>query len=675
MTPPDSTAATDVRVIAYYRLPDAAPDGAAGANLPEWSVVRAGRPRFAGHEQPQAPGDFGYCDVRASAVRTAHASLAREHGIEAFCYVFRWPARAAANPTLAAILADASAAFPFCLCWESVASHGGAGFSLREAARAPRHTVEDSVAIMRALLPAFAHPSYVRVRGRPLFVVSSPDPIDDVHTVAGRWRAECARAGVGEPLLACFGGPLGASPADIGFDATIEAPPIGGFPEGRRRQIAAYSPGFDGDARNYRTYVAQMLVSPRPEHTMFRCVMPAWDPTARDGDGARLFVHANAETFGFWTERVVDTVRLRFAEDERLLFVRAWNEWDASCHLEPDARHGRASLRALRAAVALPARPAPERPALAMLDAWLDRGLPAARVVRSLPRAAGSSDEPLVSVVMPAYNHERYVAAALDSIVAQTHANLEIIVVDDGSTDATAAILDDYAGRCRSHALTVVHQPNAGAHEALNHGLALARGEIVALMNSDDLYAPERLQRIIAQMNARGAGLGFSVTRFIDDDGRDVEPADPYVKQLTRMIGEAIKAPDPLFVLCYNNVAISTGNFVFRRELLQRTGGFCAMQVCHDWDFLLAASYVAPLTLVDAPLYVYRLHATNTFSKARVRASLELEQLLSRFFARIDEHPLLQDPERAARFRANVRKVGLGGYLPGSRAPVRGLER
>ena len=667
MTPPDSTAATDVRVIAYYRLPDAASGGAVGDNLPEWSAVRRARPRFAGHEQPQAPGEFGYCDVRDRHVRVAHALLAREHGIEAFCYVFRWPARAAANPALAAILADDSEAFPFCLCWETVASHGGAGFSLREAAHAPRHTVEDSVAIVRALLPAFASPRYVRVAGRPLFVVSSPDPIDDLRAVAARWREECLRAGVGEPLLACYGGPLGASPADIGFDATIEAPPIGGFPEGRRRQIAAFSPGFDGDARNYRTYVAQMLVSPRPEHTMFRCVMPAWDATARDGDRAKLFVHANAETFGFWTERVVDTVRLRFAGDERLLFVRAWNEWDAGCRLEPDARHGRSNLRALRAAVALPARPAPERPSIATLNAWLDGGLPAARLVRSAPVGGQPRVGPLVSVVMPAYNHERYVAAALDSIVAQTHANLEIIVVDDGSTDATAAILDDYAARCRTHPLTVVHQPNAGAHEAFNHGLALARGEIVALMNSDDLYAPERLERVVAQLRARGAGLGFSRTRFIDDDGREIEPTDPYVKQLTRLAGEAIKAHDPLYVLCYNNVAISTGNFVFRREILERTGGFCAMQVCHDWDFLLAASYVAPLTLVDAPLYLYRLHATNTFSKARVRASLELEQLLTRFFARIDEHPLLQDPGRAAHFRAHVRSVGLGGYLSGLR--------
>jgi glycosyltransferase involved in cell wall biosynthesis len=297
------------------------------------------------------------------------------------------------------------------------------------------------------------------------------------------------------------------------------------------------------------------------------------------------------------------------------------------------------------------------------LRGWAEGGgLTQARVVRSKAGDAKHSGRP-VSIVMPAYNHARYVAAALDSVVAQTHGNLEIIVVDDGSTDATAAILDDYAARCTTHPITVVHQANAGAHEAFNHGLALARGEIVALMNSDDLYAPDRLEKVIAQMDERGAGLGFSATRFIDDAGQEIAATDPYAKQLRKAIAEAGRVPDPLYVLFYNNIAISTGNFVLRRELLERTGGFCAMRVCHDWDFLLAASYAAPITMVDEPLYVYRLHGTNTFARARLQAAFELEQLLTRFFSRIDEHPLLRDPARAAHFREHVQAMGFGGYL------------
>ena len=87
------------------------------------------------------------------------------------------------------------------------------------------------------------------------------------------------------------------------------------------------------------------------------------------------------------------------------------------------------------------------------------------------------------------------------------------------------------------------------------------------------------------------------------------------------------------------------------------------MRVCHDWDFLLAASYETRLALVDEPLYLYRLHATNTFAESRVLAAFELEQLLTRFFARLPEHPLLHDPEKATQFPEFLRRLGMSGYL------------
>ena len=214
-----------------------------------------------------------------------------------------------------------------------------------------------------------------------------------------------------------------------------------------------------------------------------------------------------------------------------------------------------------------------------------------------------------------------------------------------------------------------MHQANAGAHEAINHGLSVARGDTIAIMNSDDLYAPARLERMLAAMDAREAALAFSDTRFIDDRGDPVDPDDPYVKQLHRVIEESRKLPDLLYGLVYSNIAISTGNFVLRRRLLEKLGGFCAMRVCHDWEFLLAASYETPLVFVDEPLYEYRLHDTNTFSGSRVLASVELEQVLSRFFARLAEHPLAADPVRLKAFVAHARRIGMGGYLdiPGLR--------
>ncbi len=673
--PPPSApgVAHDVRVIAFYRLPDPTQRTFAseGEALPEWLAVRAALPGFAGHEQPQVPGELGYCNVRDARVRDAQAALARSHGVSGFCYVLRTPgATAELDPVLADIVTTGQPDFPFCVCWETTSLHAGAGFGAGDAQRERRFSGAECAALWRSLAPVLRDRRYLRIAGRPLFVVSSPDPIADVREVAARWRDEGMRLGTGDPYLACFGGAFGADPAQLGFDATIECPPLGGFPQSKRDAVTMLRADFAGDVRNYRSYVGQMLLALRPEHAMFRSVMPGWDETARHPRSPQVFVGANAETFEFWAERAVEQTRLRFAGDERLLFVRSWNEWDVACRLEPDLRHGRQQLEALRAAVRRPSQAAPGRPSWESVRAWaIDGGLAATRVVRSEAPGPAVGTSPRVSVVMPAYNHERYVVPALDSVLAQTFVNTEIIVVDDGSTDATGALLDAYAQRCRTHALTVVHQANGGAHEAINHGLALARGETIAIMNSDDLYAPTRLERLLAAMDRRQAGFAFSDTRFIDNDGRDIDPQDPYVRTLRRGIDEGTQAPHLLYVLVYNNIAISTGNFVFRRDLLESTGGFGAMRVCHDWDFILAASHETELAFVDEPLYVYRLHGMNTFSGSRVQAAFELEQLQTRFFATLDDHPLVADPTERERFLSQVRRLGMGGFLP--RSPVR----
>jgi glycosyltransferase involved in cell wall biosynthesis len=264
---------------------------------------------------------------------------------------------------------------------------------------------------------------------------------------------------------------------------------------------------------------------------------------------------------------------------------------------------------------------------------------------------------------MPAYNHERFVGAALESVLTQTFDDLEIIVIDDGSTDNTGAILDAFAAQCASHPVTVVHQPNQGAHAAINHGLALARGEIVSLINSDDLYAPTRLAKLLSAMDDHGAGFVFSATRFIDDDGVECGN-ESYVSQLRDEIAHCKMMANPLYALLRCNVAISTGNFCFRRELLKETGGFGSFRVCHDWDFILSATYLTPIRFVHESLYVYRLHRHNTFTGLRLLGHGESDQVLARFFESIERHPVLVDPESRQPFLDAIRRRGLGGFLP-----------
>ena len=119
-----------------------------------------------------------------------------------------------------------------------------------------------------------------------------------------------------------------------------------------------------------------------------------------------------------------------------------------------------------------------------------------------------------------------------------------------------------------------------------------------------------------------------------------------------------------LEALLERNVAVSTGNFVFRRTLAAAIGGFAALAICHDWDFILEATRHARVVRVAEPLYRYRLHGGNTVS-ARVLAGLvESEGVLARFLARIRSHPRL-DAATLARIRIELADLGRSELLPG----------
>ena len=661
------------RVVAFYRPGGsrrAAADGSEDRVARGWSRIRQAQPNFVGHYQPHLPAELEPYAEGDPNVRGVQAALAQSYGIDAFCYLCEWAgAPAAPAVEIDAIRHSSPAAFPFCVCWENGSVDPVAEVARQKDLVRREYSPDESLSFMRALVPAFADPRYLRVDGRPLFVLCDATAIHDLARVVPAWRSESIRAGQGNPYLVCFGGVRGPPP---GFDAAIELPPSGFPPESDRDRLTITNPAFEGEVRAYRSLVAQLLARVRPSYKLFRTAIPGWDDTPRDQHQGVSFTGSTPEVFGYWVEQIAQETRLRLAGEERLLFIRSWNEWDAGCHVEPDQRYGRQYLAALRDALERASAGVPERPAWPIRSAssrWHDpRGR--AQVIRSRAEQPVSSEGALVSVVMPAYNHERFVGQALDSVLGQTHANLEVIVIDDGSRDATGDVLDEYAKRCTTHPLTVVHQQNSGTPDAINHGLSLARGDVIALMNSDDLYAPTRLARLLSAMRQGNARFAFSATSFVDEAGATIGADDRYVAELREGIARAARAPDPVYALVTSNIAISSGNFVFQRQLLDATGGFCAMRVCHDWDFILAASYHTPLVFLNEPLYVYRLHAANTFADRGLTTRLEIEQLLAGFFRDIERHPLLRATASRGPFIGYLRGRGLAGFLP-SRLAVR----
>lgn len=216
---------------------------------------------------------------------------------------------------------------------------------------------------------------------------------------------------------------------------------------------------------------------------------------------------------------------------------------------------------------------------------------------------------PKLSVIVPAFNHEAYIVAALHSVLSQTLGDLELIVIDDASRDGTwDAIQSIRDPRLRA----LRHEHNRGAHATLNEGLGLARGDYLAILNSDDAFHPERLERLV---NALGntPRLAFSDVAFIDGHGQpapDHERARDYAAART-----LCAAQPPASWLLTSNLAITTSNFVFPRALLRQVGDFSDLRYTHDWEWALRASAGEPPVWLREPLMCYRVHPTNTLAE------------------------------------------------------------
>jgi glycosyltransferase involved in cell wall biosynthesis len=209
-------------------------------------------------------------------------------------------------------------------------------------------------------------------------------------------------------------------------------------------------------------------------------------------------------------------------------------------------------------------------------------------------------NSPLVSCIVPVFNGAKYLAEALDSILKQTFRPLEIIVVDDGSTDTTLAVAACYGDRIR-----YVRQDNAGAPTARNRGLSLARGEFVAFLDADDLWRREKLQRQIRRFESRPE-LELSVTYLQNFWVAELKNEE------TRFKGHRLSEPVPGYV---------TQTLLARRSAFHRVGLFNeSLKVGDptDW-FLRAAEQGLATEMLSDVLVDRRMHESNMSMQAGTR--------------------------------------------------------
>lgn len=258
----------------------------------------------------------------------------------------------------------------------------------------------------------------------------------------------------------------------------------------------------------------------------------------------------------------------------------------------------------------------------------------------------------LVSVVIPCYKHEKYLERCLDSVASQTYKNIEVVIIDDCSPDGSVREIERLIQRknwqSRFPSPTQFHcfAKNQGAHAAINYGISQAKGDIIAILNSDDMYHPHRLKLIVNEMQQGGHEFVFSRVQYVDDSDYNITEHHPMARAYSRF-QRSIKSnqfPSLGFALLSANVAISTGNFVFNRTIYERVGEFNAYHYCHDWDFILRSIIHAEPYYLEQDLYYYRFHGKNTFeSLGEVVGTEDSANLLRNFFSKV-QYDLTPNP-------------------------------
>jgi glycosyltransferase involved in cell wall biosynthesis len=249
---------------------------------------------------------------------------------------------------------------------------------------------------------------------------------------------------------------------------------------------------------------------------------------------------------------------------------------------------------------------------------------------------------PRISMIMPVYNGADYLAAALDSVLAQSFADFELICLDDGSKDATPAILAEYAAR-DTRILHIRNTTNVGLPATLNKGFALAKGEYHSWTSHDNLLRPDMLLTLAALLDADPA-IGIAYAGYSVIDGEDVvlryHPPKPAEE---RWFGNPVGAA-----------------FLYRRAVTEQLTGYDEnLFGAEDYDFWLRAARIFRLQPVDRDLYLYRRHDASLTNQR----SMQIKDLVAQVVVReLDD---VQDDKLRARALLNLVLTDIGRFRMG----------
>ena len=357
-----------------------------GKGFTEWTNVAQARPQFRGHYQPRIPADLGFYDLRLPEVREQQAELAREAGLEGFCYYHYWMGngRQLLERPFNEVLQSGKPDFPFCLCW---ANHDWTnktwqkGTSLRKDPMIAQmqYSAEDYRRHFNYVLPAFRDHRYIKVDGKPLFAIWAPRDSPSARQFIDLWQQLARDAGLpGIHFVGYTQNSSGKSTKngkmtlwdanqsaeryqevlDLGFDAVMS------YGLGRAQTICngklrkvlyylsynkKYIPPI-AMRTDYSKVMSNYYVEEDSWENVYPTLMPQWDRTPREGYRSDPLVNSTPEKFQATVEEALRLIQHKQAEHQ-ILFLKSWNEWGEGNYVEPDQKFGHGYIQAIRSAI------------------------------------------------------------------------------------------------------------------------------------------------------------------------------------------------------------------------------------------------------------------------------------------------------------------------------------
>ena len=315
-----------------------------GKGFTEWVNVKNSEPIFPGHFQPRLPTELGFYDLNDDSVRYKQAALARQYGIDAWCYYYyRFNKKRLLEMPLDRHFNDKNLNMPYLICWANENwTKTWFGYS-QDILIEQKHSLENDLEFIEEVAPMLIDPRYFKVNGKPVILIYRTELWENITQTVNIWR-EYMKKNYNLEIYLIRGSSFKRKiiPNDIGFDASYQFPPFGFKATCFYNQSKNHEYGQLGKYTEWQDMIDQNV-----DFKLFRGVMTGFDNSPRrKGKNVLIYFKNTPDEYEKWLKAAIEYTKINFKQDEQLIFINAWNEWGEGAVLEPCNQWGRGFLEA-----------------------------------------------------------------------------------------------------------------------------------------------------------------------------------------------------------------------------------------------------------------------------------------------------------------------------------------